>query len=75
MAKVVDFIEDNLTTVNKLAKIGVLPLCFMQDYSIYKMYLTTAELKPMKRYDLVSKTLKVSVSSVRKAKYLMEKEM
>ena len=73
MAKVVDFLEKNIDVVNKLSKVGVVPLSLMQNYDIYNCYKSTAGVPQMKRYGIVSTRLKVSVSSVRKAVVFMEK--
>lgn len=75
MAKVIDFVEDNLVTVNRLTKIGVVPLSFLQNYDIYNTYKSTVGIPQMQRYKLVGQRLKISVSAVRKAMYVMEKEM
>lgn len=73
MAKVADYIENNISTVNKLAQIGVVPLSFLQNYDIYTAYLSTKGMPQMKRYSNVALRYKISVSGVRKAIYLMEK--
>lgn len=73
MAKVIDFVEDNLITVNKLAKIGVLPLSFLQNYDIYTSYKSTIGIPQMQRYKMVSERLKISISSVRNAISFMER--
>lgn len=75
MAKVIDFIEKNKEVINKLTKCGIMPLSFSQNYDIYNVYRNTTGIPQMQRYKAVSVRLKISVSSVRKAKIAMEKPL
>lgn len=76
MARVVDLIEKNIILVKQFVKIGRMPLSIMTDYDIYIFYKSiTHETAPMKKYDIVAKRFKISVSSVRNAIRDMEKSV
>ena len=69
MAKIADYISKNIKRINHDIKIGLIPLSVMQNYDIYKMYLSVSEIekRPMKRYTIVANRMKISVSTVRVA--------
>jgi len=74
MARVVDYIEENMCVIRQLVKLGRVPLSLMTDYDIYIRFLKTDELEgKMKRYECVSMDLKVHVDTVRKAIREMER--
>lgn len=75
MAKVADYISKNIKRINHDIKIGLIPLSVMQNYEIYKLYLSVSEYekKPMTRYAIVANRCKISVSTVRKSIREMEK--
>jgi len=76
MARVVDLIEKNMSVIKQLVKIGRIPLSLMTDYDIYLMYQSIDyETAPMKKYDIVSKRSKVSVTTVRTAVREMKKNV
>lgn len=76
MAKVIDFIQDNISTVKKLVNIGCVPLSFMTNFDIYNMYKAVKdEPATMKRYKRVALNCKVSVDTVRKAVREMERNL
>lgn len=74
MAKVVNLITDNIVLIQRLVKHQILPLSLMQNYDIYSLYQSIDyEKQQMKRYAIVAKRCKVSISSVRRAIREMEK--
>jgi hypothetical protein len=76
MARVVDLLEKNMTVIKQFVKIGRVPLSLMTDYDIYLMYESiTYENAPMKKYDIVAKRFKVSVTTVRTAVREMQKKV
>jgi hypothetical protein len=76
MARVVDLIEKNMSVIKQFVKIGRVPLSLMTDYDIYLMYTSIDyETRPMKKYEIVSKRFKVSVTTVRTAVREMQKNV
>ena len=76
MARVVDYIEQNICVIKQLVQLGRVPLSLMTDYDIYLRFLATDILLPkMKRYGSVGTDLKVSIDTVRKAVREMEKDI
>lgn len=75
MAKVADYISKNIKRINHDVKLGLIPLSVMQNYEIYKLYLSVCEyeIRPMKRYSIVANRCKISVSTVRKSIREMQK--
>lgn len=72
---VAGLIEKNICTVRKMVQIGVAPLSVMNEYDIYLTFKAIDyEPKQMKRYEIVAKNLKVSVTTVRRAISNMEKK-
>lgn len=75
MAKIADYISKNIARINKDLKIGLIPLSVMQNYEIYKLYLSTDYEKiKQKRYEIVANMCKCSKSTVRRAISEMEKK-
>jgi len=76
MARVVDYIEQNICIIKQLVQLGRVPLSLMTDYDIYLRFLNTDAMLPkMKRYGSVGIDLKVSINTVRKAIREMEKDI
>ncbi len=74
MARLVDVMNQNIYLIEKLLKIGKLPLSLMNDYDIYLKYNSISEeTSKMNKYNIVAKKLKCSPHTVRRAVYSMEK--
>lgn len=74
MAKVADYITDNICVIRRLVKNGLMPIALMCNYDIYKSYLAIDyESSQMKKYAILSKRYKISISQVRRAIKEMER--
>lgn len=75
MAKTVaEYIEENKCVINKLIKLGKLPLKVINEYQIYLHYRSLeSEPSKMVRYETTAENLKTNTTSVRIAVRSMEK--
>jgi len=74
MGKIGDYITENICTIRKHVKLGIVPLSLMQNYDMYLMVKSFEyEPKIMERYKKVAKISRCSVDTVRKAVREMEK--
>lgn len=76
MARVAEYINQNMKIVKTFVRIGRMPLSIMTDYDIYLFYKSiTYEPAMMKRYQIVATHFKISVNTVRRAIVDMEKSI
>lgn len=73
MAKVADFIQENMPVFKVFVKIGKVAPSVMNDYTLYAFYQTLSSLPKMERYTFTAESLKTSERTVRNAVKEMER--
>ena len=67
------FVEKNIDMLKTLTKNGYVSPKLLNDYDIYKSYMSIKDPSKMKRYSIVAKENKRSVVNVRQSVYQMKK--
>ena len=67
------FVEKNIDMLKTLTKNGYVSPKLLNDYDIYKSYMSIKDPSKMKRYSIVAKDNKRSVVNVRQSVYQMKK--
>jgi hypothetical protein len=76
MATVGEILENNIDSFKTLVRAGAVSTSYMNYFKMYSFYKSLSKIqRKMDRYQFVSETFHVDISSVRKAVQIMEKSV